>query len=181
MSRSERPNTVALPYVPYAASVAEREVAAHPVIGDPVGVGTGAHGDASAGAAQAPVEDHLVVVDADIVVIAVRVDQAVIDLGREERMADPDAASVETAVVGNPVVGDLQIVGITVHDDAAARVGALDGKAVDPGTLVGCCIESPVPGSHGKHDDTCSLFIPEGDRLGISGAYFLPGQQVNRA
>ncbi len=77
--RADRPGPepVAQSDVADAATGGRREVAAHPVPGDRVRVGAGAHGDAAACPAEAAVEHHLVVVDLHEVVIGVDVKQAV--------------------------------------------------------------------------------------------------------
>ena len=47
-------------------------------------------------------------------------------------LADRDAAGQRSLVVVNAVVGDLQVVGPAVHEDAAAALRAVgDGHAVD--------------------------------------------------
>ena len=150
------------------AAVAQRVIAAYPVLRHGVGVRAGAQGDATASAAEPTVEHHLVVVDRQVVIVAVRVGAAGIGLLREERVPHPDTAAEEAAVVCDAVVGDLQVVGIAVGDDAAAGVRALDGEAVDAGFSVvarvvaieSLDIERLVARGLGEHQHAGALLVP---------------------
>src|SRR5256885_1773927 len=52
--------------------------------------------------------------------------------GRKLTLADADAARQSSRIVGDPVVGNLNVLTPTVHEDAAASVGAVgDPKAID--------------------------------------------------
>ncbi len=114
-----------------AATVALAEVAADPVLLDPVGVGARVQRDAAARAAEgAAVLGDVVVVDADPVVHRVGVVRPIRSSG-QGRVADTDAAAVEAGVGGEAVVADVQELVVAVDHDAAALARADDGEAVD--------------------------------------------------
>ena len=132
-----------------ASAITSTEVAANPVVVEPVAVGTRAEGHA-AGArgtcreqfiALGGVRRDRIVVNVDVHVEAVRqlgiVDVAVlartrngIDRTRQISirvfsLANRDAAPQSALVVGDAVVGDFQVVRPAVDEDAATALGAI--------------------------------------------------------
>ena len=99
--------------------------------------------------------------------------------GAQGRMTHPDTAAIKALVALDPVVADLQVIGITIDDDAAAGVGPDDGETVNPGATVSILAETAGAAGRGQDQHPGPFLGEQGDGFRRAGADFLPWQRNN--
>ena len=71
-----------------------------------------------------------------------------------------DAAAEESGVIGQAVVGYLEITVVSIDNDAAARIRTANVESINPGFAVSGVAESLIAGRSSEHQDSGPFLIP---------------------
>ena len=108
------------------------EVATDQVMRDGIVVRPDVDRETAARATKATILQDMVVVDANVIVLAGHIGRHRIGRG-QIGVPETNAATQCTVVSNNDVVSDLKVMGKAIHEDAATGISTRDRKAVDAG------------------------------------------------